>query len=101
MASVIAEATADINEDQFIGASFAQLHDVGDVYEDNEPDLVCCAHIVDMANDNGVDVPDFVMDANIKAEEHNEMVRTRTATITRHEDFLNDFKLTGFRLWCR
>jgi hypothetical protein len=55
--------------------------------------LVCCAHIVDMANDNGVDVPDFVVDANIKAEEHNEMVRTRTATITRHENFLNDFEL--------
>jgi hypothetical protein len=50
MASVIAEATADIDEDQFIGASFAQLQDVDDVYKDNEPDLVCCAHIVDIAN---------------------------------------------------
>jgi hypothetical protein len=93
MASVITEATADIDEDQFTGASFAQLQDVDDVNEDNEPDLVCCAHIVDMANGNGVDVPDFVMDATIKAEEHNKMVRTRTATITRHEDFLNDFGL--------
>jgi hypothetical protein len=70
MASVVAEATADIDEDQFIGASFAQLQDVDNKYEDIEPDLVCCAHIGDMANDNGVDIPDFVMDANIKAEEH-------------------------------
>jgi hypothetical protein len=93
MASVIAKATADIDEDQFIGASFPQLQDVDDLYEENEPDLVCCAHIVDMTNDNGVDIPDFVMDTNIKAEEHNEMARTRTATITRHEDFLNDFEL--------
>jgi hypothetical protein len=93
MASVIAKATADADEDQFIGASFAQLQEVDDVYEDNEPDLVCCAHVVDMENDNGVDVPDFVMDANIKAEEHNEMVRTNTATITRQSDFMKDFEL--------
>jgi hypothetical protein len=35
MASVIAEAAADVDEDQFIGASFAQLQEVDDVYEDN------------------------------------------------------------------
>jgi hypothetical protein len=93
MASVIAEATAYVDEDQFLGPSFAQLQEVDAVYEDNEPDLVCCAHIVDMANDNDNDVPYFVLDANIKAGEHNEMVWTRTATITRHENFLNDFKL--------
>jgi hypothetical protein len=93
MAAVIAEATADTDNNQFIGASFAQLQDVDDAYEDNKPDLVYCAHIVDTTNDNDVDVPDFVMDANITAEEHNEMVRTRTATITRHENFLNDFEL--------
>jgi hypothetical protein len=40
MAMVIAEATADAEEDQFIGASFAQLQDVEDVYEDDEPDIV-------------------------------------------------------------
>jgi hypothetical protein len=93
MAAVIAEATTEADDDQFFGASFAQLQDVDDAYDDDEPDLVCCAHIVDLANDNGVDVPDFVMDANIKAEEHNEMVRNRTATITRHENFLKDFEL--------
>jgi hypothetical protein len=93
MASIINEATVDADEDQFIGASFAQLQEVDDVYEDNEPDLVCCAHVVDMGNGNGVDVPDFVMDANIKAEEHNEMVRTNTATITRQSDFIKDFEL--------
>jgi hypothetical protein len=93
MASVIAKATADADEDQFIGASFAQLQEVDDVYEYDEPDLVCCAHVVDMENDNGVDVPDFVMDANSKAEEHNEMIRTLTATITRQSDFIKDFEL--------
>jgi hypothetical protein len=93
MASIINEATVDADKDQFIGASFSQLQEVDDVYEDNEPDLVCCAHVVDMENDNGVDVPDFVMDANIKAEEHNEMVRTYTAIITRHSDFIKDFEL--------
>jgi hypothetical protein len=46
MASIIAEATADDDNDHFIGASFAQLQEVDDVYEDDEPDLVffcsCC-----------------------------------------------------------
>jgi hypothetical protein len=40
MASVIAEASAEAEEDQFLGAGFARLQDVEDVYEDNEPDLV-------------------------------------------------------------
>jgi hypothetical protein len=93
MAAVIAEATTETDDNQFIGASSAQLQDVDDAYDDDEPDLVCCAYIVDMVYDNGVDVPGFVMDTNIKAEGHNEMVRTRTATITRHENFLNDFEL--------
>jgi hypothetical protein len=47
MASIIAEATADNDNDHFIGASFTQLQDVSDVYEDDEPDLVVCAHIID------------------------------------------------------
>jgi hypothetical protein len=47
MASIIAEATTEADDDQFIGASFAQLQDVDDVYEDDEPDLVVCAHIID------------------------------------------------------
>jgi hypothetical protein len=93
MASIINEATADANNDHFLGASFAQLQEVDDVYEDHEPDIVCCAHVVDMENDNGVDVPDFVMDANTRAEEHNNRVRKCTATITRQSNFLNDFEL--------
>jgi hypothetical protein len=93
MANVIAEASAAADEDQFFGASFAGLQDVEDVYEDDEPDLVCYAHVVDPENDNGIDVPDFVTDANNNAEEHNEMIRSRTATITRHSDFLKDFEL--------
>jgi hypothetical protein len=46
MATIISEATNDVNEDQFFVASFAQLQDVDDVYKDNEPDIVCCAHII-------------------------------------------------------
>jgi hypothetical protein len=41
MAVIIAEATAETELNHFIGASFAQLHDVDDVYEDDEPDIVC------------------------------------------------------------
>jgi hypothetical protein len=51
MAAIIAEATADADCDQFIGASFGQLQDVEDAYENNEPDLVCCAHVIDYGND--------------------------------------------------
>jgi hypothetical protein len=47
MASVIAEASAESEGDQFLGVSFAQLKEGDDVYEDNEPDLVCYAHIID------------------------------------------------------
>jgi hypothetical protein len=47
MAAVIAEATADIDDNKFFGASFAQLQEVDDVYEDDEPDLVCYTHITD------------------------------------------------------
>jgi hypothetical protein len=72
MAAIIAEATAETEMDQFVGASFALLQDVDDVYEDDEPDIVCCAHVVDPENDNGVDIPDFVADANNNAEEQNE-----------------------------
>jgi hypothetical protein len=93
MASIIAEATADDDEDRFIGASFAQLQEVDDVYENDEPDLVCCAHVADLEDDNGVDVPDFVTDANNISEEQNEKVRLRNATITKHSDFIKDFEL--------
>ena len=47
MATVIAEATAEYAEDDFFGASFAGLQDADDVYEDNEPDLVCYTHMGD------------------------------------------------------
>jgi hypothetical protein len=47
MATVISEATAEADDNQFFGASFAQLQDVEDVYDDDEPDVVCCAHVID------------------------------------------------------
>jgi hypothetical protein len=77
MASVIAEATEEAINDQFIGASFGQLQDVDDVYEDDAPDLVCCAHILDhddVYDDHGIDSPDFVIDANINAKSRNERI---------------------------
>jgi hypothetical protein len=93
MAAIIEEATANADDDQFIGASFAQLQDVDDVYEDNEPDIVCCAHVVDFEDDNGVDTPEFVSDANNNAEENNKRIRSRAVTITIQSDFLKDFEL--------
>jgi hypothetical protein len=68
MAAIIAEATVDSEEDQFFGASFEQLQEVTDAYEDDEPDLVCYAHVIDNAVDennnaaNGCDDPDESFD---------------------------------------
>jgi hypothetical protein len=97
MASVISEATADADADKFLGAGFAQLQDVDDVYEDNEPNLVCCAHVVDTNAtydlDNEGDEPLFVTEANNKAEEYNERIIARRATITNESDPANDFEL--------
>ena len=54
MASIISEATAEADEEMFIGASFAGLQDADEAYDDNEPDLLCFAHVVDhAANANG------------------------------------------------
>jgi hypothetical protein len=93
MAAIIAEATAETELDPFVGASFALLQGVNGVYEDDEPDIVCYAHIVDPENDMGIDIPDFVTDANNNAEESNDKIISRTATITKHSDFLKDFEL--------
>jgi hypothetical protein len=40
MATIISEATANVDDDQFFGASFAQLQDMDDVYDDDEPDVL-------------------------------------------------------------
>jgi hypothetical protein len=92
MASIINEATAGADEDQFIGASFSQLQDVDDVYEDDEPDIVCCAHVV-YELDNEGDKPIFLTEANNNAELHNEKTRSNRATITRESDPIKDFEL--------
>jgi hypothetical protein len=71
---------------------------VDDIYEDDEPDIVCYAHVVDTSDvldfDDG-DEPEFVSEANDKAEEHNERVRNRRVTLTRHQvhDDIKDFEL--------
>jgi hypothetical protein len=93
MAAVIAEATAEVDE-QFIGASFAQLQDVDDVYNKEEPDVVCCAHIVDNNNDNTDQGEDFVIEANNNAENNNARIRRRGANITPHPDPTKDFELS-------
>jgi hypothetical protein len=98
MATVIIEATTDADEDQFIGASFAQLQDVDDAYNDDEPDIVCYENVVDTSDvldfDDG-DEPGFVTEANTNAEEHNERIRERTVTISSHphSDDIKDFEL--------
>jgi hypothetical protein len=63
------------------------------VYEDDEPDLVCCAHVADLEDDKGVNIPDFVTDANITAEEQNKKIKARSATVTKHSDSINYFEL--------
>jgi hypothetical protein len=97
MASIIAEATTNIDEDQFFGASFAQLQEVDDAYDDDEPDLVCCAHIVDANNnyelDDEGDEPLFVTEANSNAEERNERIAARRATISLQVNQVKDFEL--------
>jgi hypothetical protein len=97
MASIIAEAATNVDEDQFFGASFAQLQEVDDAYDDDEPDLVCCAHIV---NANGAyelddegDEPLFVTEANNNAEERNERIITNRTNINLHVDQGKDFEL--------
>ena len=52
MATVIAEATKEADNDRFFGASFAQLQDVDDIYDDNEPDFVTCAHVAERPGDS-------------------------------------------------
>jgi hypothetical protein len=52
MAAIISEASSEADIDQFFGANFSQLQDVDDVYHDDEPDKVCCAHIIDTDDDN-------------------------------------------------
>jgi hypothetical protein len=104
MAAVIAEAAADVEDTKFFGASFAQIQEVDDVYEDDEPDLVCYAHVTDtdLAYDIGSvqyeldddgDEPIFVTDANNNAEIQNQMLQERRAIINRVSDPLKDFEL--------
>ncbi|OEU10829.1 hypothetical protein FRACYDRAFT_246701 [Fragilariopsis cylindrus CCMP1102] len=65
MATVIAEATKEADDDQFFGASFAQLQDVDDIYDDNEPDFVTCAHVVDRPGGRQDDSTDFDSNSDI------------------------------------
>jgi hypothetical protein len=103
MTAIIAEATADVDDDQFFGASFAQLQEVDDVYEDNQPDLVCYAHIADTNSEYELDdkgeEPMFVTEVNNNAEVHNERIRSRHASINKDSDPVKDFELMIYRDW--
>jgi hypothetical protein len=70
---------------------------VDDAYDDDEPDLVCCAHVVDTAGgyelDDEGDEPLFVSKANNNAEEHNKRILARSATIDMHPNHAKDFEL--------
>jgi hypothetical protein len=93
MAAIIAEATADADDELFFGANFEQLQEVEDAYEKDEPDIVCCAHVVDNNNDVD-DEADFISNANNSAEENNDRIRRRGANITPHPDPVKDFELS-------
>jgi hypothetical protein len=54
MAAVIAEASTSIEDERFFGASFPQLQAVDDAYVSDEPNNVCCAHIVETIDDCGI-----------------------------------------------
>jgi hypothetical protein len=69
MAAVLAEETMSVEEERFFGASFPQLQEVGNVYAPDEPDNVCCAHIVETIDDCGttpsipnINYPDHMKD---------------------------------------
>jgi hypothetical protein len=97
MAAIIAEATEDANEEQFIGVSFEQLQDVGDVYNKDEPDIVVGAHIIDTSSNDGVEQEqNFVTEANNNAEDNNGRIRRRGANITPHPDPVKDFELSVY-----
>jgi hypothetical protein len=51
------------------------------------------AHVVDLETDNGIDVPEFVMDANNNAEEHNRRVSTHYTNTNTRSHFIKDFEL--------
>jgi hypothetical protein len=92
MASVISKATLNVDNDQFIGASLAQLQDVDDVYEDDEPDIVCYTHVAYELDDEE-DEPIFVTEANNNAEVHNERILSRRVSISKESDPVKDFEL--------
>ena len=97
MAAIIAEATEDANEEQFIGVSFEQLQDVGDVYNKDEPDIVVGAHIIDTSSNDGVEQEqNFVTEANNNAEDNNGRIRRRGANVTPHPDPVKDFELSVY-----
>jgi hypothetical protein len=71
-ATVMAAIITEAEQDQFIGASFVQLRDVDDAYENDEPDIVCYAHNIDAsgAYEYDEDEPQFITEANNNAEVH-------------------------------
>jgi hypothetical protein len=64
------------------------------VYNKDEADIVCCAHIVDNNNDNTDQEVDFINDANDNAAENNERITARRATIHRNPNPIKDFELS-------
>jgi hypothetical protein len=89
MAAVINEATTDADADRFLRPSFAELQDVDDVNDDNEPDVVCCAHVIDTFGDYELDdegdEPQFVMmlmtKPNCRMKEFEQTVRPSLAIL--------------------
>ena len=97
MAAVIAEATAEVADDRFFGASFATLQeDVDDAFDDNEPDLVCYAHVVDHAGAASGDSDDDSRELN---EGHSRPTIRKSPYVVNHKhDFETVVYLTAQRV---
>jgi hypothetical protein len=93
MANIIAEATADdAANEQFIGASFSQQQNADDAYASDEPDIVCCAHVVDTVTSDDVTVlpnieyPDHMKDFELIMYHTAQRIKNKTDVYTINYD---------------
>jgi hypothetical protein len=93
MANIIAEAAADSDaNEQFIGASFSQQQNADDAYASDEPDIVCCAHVVDTIESDditvlpNIDYPDHMKDSELIMYHTAQRIKNKTDVYTINYD---------------
>jgi hypothetical protein len=93
MANIIAEAAAESDaHEQFIGASFSQQQNADDAYASDEPDIVCCAHIVDTVESDDVTIlpninyPDHMKDFELIMYHTAQRIKNKTDVYTINYD---------------